>query len=105
MIAIRNRRLGLGSALLVALAATPALAEEGWPTVVIEAPPEIEAAVSARLSERGIQGLLAPGCPAIRVWIEPIGDGLAVTLKDPSGKVGKFQVMESETAASLIEAW
>ncbi len=102
--AVSGFSLGLG-VLLSLVGGSAAADPECRPTAVIEGQPEVSGAVISQLSQRGVSDAPALGCPAIRAEVEATATGIEVSLRDPSGKVGTFYVVEPGTAAALIEAW
>jgi hypothetical protein len=89
----------------VGLTAFSVSAEPCVASATIEGEPKLAAQLSSMLAARGIVSNAAEGCPSLWAKAEATTHGITLMLKNSSGKVETFHVMEVATAAALIEAW
>jgi hypothetical protein len=80
-----------------ASACPPAVALKGDPTVVV--------AIGDILSRNGISTAPEDGCPSAEATVARSKGGFAVRIQDPSERLIEREVVDCESAASIIESW
>lgn len=90
---------------LSCLASARAARAECRPTAV----PSGEASLVLRLTERltasGIATTTTSGCPAAKVRLEQRGEQIHLEVTDSFGRIGKRDVRDVTTAATIVESW
>lgn len=74
------------------------------PAVLIEGDPALVPAIAAALLSRGLGPATDDGCPVTRVLVQRRDPHIAVLLRDEIRSTER-QVIDRETAVSLIESW
>lgn len=84
-------------------------ARTAWAECQPTAVPSGDASLVLRLTERltasGIATTSTSGCPAAKVRLEQRGDQIQLEVTDSFGRVGKRDVQDLTTAATIVESW
>jgi hypothetical protein len=75
------------------------------PSLVLTGDDAAVLAVRGALAERKVPLSSSLSAPVLSARIEPTDDGLALTIRDPAGRMASHQVVSAALAAALIESW